>query len=150
TSLINPAVPLFVRLLPDPAFKPETLVAYEAGYRVHPVAPLFISVSAFYNRLGNVLSTEVEPTILENTVTPPRLVIPLTFGNGRDGNSYGAEISADFRAAAWWRWTVNYSYLQIQLSRQPGSVDASQERRDEGLSPNHQVQLQTSFDLIRH
>ena len=39
-------------------------------------------------------------------------------------------------------------YLRIQMSKQPGSLDA-QEPRYEGLSPQHQVQFQSSLDLPR-
>ena len=69
------------------------------------------------------------------------------FGNGLHGESYGAEVSADVRATPWWRWTAHYVYVRIQLSRQPGSVDGSQERRNEELSPRHQIHLQSSIDL---
>jgi iron complex outermembrane recepter protein len=77
------------------------------------------------------------------------LVIPVTFANGLHGNSYGAEVTSDVRPTTWWRWTANYSYLRIQLSKQPGSLDGSQERRNEGLSPRHQVEVRSSIDLPR-
>ena len=43
--------------------------------------------------------------------------------------------------------TGSYSYLNIQLTRDSGSTDVSQERRGEGLSPRHQGQIQASLDL---
>ena len=147
SSLLNPAVPMFVRLLPNPEFAPEELVAYEAGYRLRPASSVFVSFSAFYNQLDDVLSTEALPAFQEPAANPARVIVPVTFGNGLHGSSYGTEISTDVRATDWWRWTANYSYVRIQLSRKPGSLDASQERRNEGLSPRHQLQLQSSVDL---
>jgi iron complex outermembrane receptor protein len=104
-------------------------------------------MSGFYNQLDDVLSTEVMAPFAEPAQAPTRLIAPLVIGNGLEGHSYGAELSADVRPAPWWRWTSHYSLLRIQLSKQPGSVDASQERRNEGLSPRHQLQLQSSWDL---
>jgi iron complex outermembrane recepter protein len=149
TSLLNPTTPLFVRLLPNPEFKPERLIAYETGYRVRPVGPLYVSLAGFYNRLEDVLSTEILPAVAEPPVSPVRVIVPVIFANGLEGESYGGEISADVRPAPWWRVTGNYSYVRIQLARLPGSLDGSQERRNEGLSPRHQVRLHTSLDLAR-
>jgi iron complex outermembrane recepter protein len=146
-GLINPDIPQFVRLLPNPDFVPERLVAYEAGYRVRPDSSMLFSISGFYNRLDDVLSTEVLPPFAEPAQSPVRLIAPVTFGNGLDGDSYGAEFSTDVRPAAWWRATANYSYLRIRMQRKPDSRDGPQVRRNEGLSPRHQVQVQTAFDL---
>jgi iron complex outermembrane receptor protein len=145
-GLIDPEVPQFVRLLPNPAFTPERLVAYEGGYRIRPDSRLFFAVAAFYNKLDDVLSTEVLPPFAEPAPSGARVITPVTFGNGLEGNSYGAELSADLRPAPWWRVTGHYSQVRIHLSRSPGSRDA-QERRYEGMTPRHQIQAQTSFDL---
>ena len=147
TGLVNAAIPSFVRLMPNADFKPESLVAYEVGYRVRPVSSMYLSFSSFYNQLDDVLSTEILTPFPEPVSSPVRLVIPVMFGNGLHGESYGAEVSADVRATPWWRWTAHYAYVRIQLSKQAGSVDGSQERRNEGLSPRHQIHLQSSVDL---
>jgi len=146
-SLLNPAIPQFVRLQPNPDFVPERLVAYEAGYRMRPDSFMFLSFSGFYNNLDNVVSTEILPPFTEPTPDPVRLIAPVTFGNGLEGDSYGAELSADVRPKPWWRVTGNYSYVRIRMNRKPDSRDGSQVRRNEGLSPRHQIQAQTSFDL---
>ena len=147
SSLLNASVPFFVRLQPNPDFTPERLIAYEAGYRMRPDSRLYLSFAGFYNHLEDVLSTEVLTPFAEPASNPERLIAPVTFANGLEGDSYGAEVSADGRPSPWWRWTANYSYVRIQMSKQPGSLDGSQERRNEGLSPRHQIQAQTSFDL---
>ncbi|MGE3857941.1 MAG: TonB-dependent receptor plug domain-containing protein, partial [Dehalococcoidia bacterium] len=149
TSLVTPAGPVFVRLEPNPDFRPEQVLAYEAGYRIRPAAPLYVSVAAFYDTLDDVLSTEVFPAVLEPADAPARVVVPVSFGNGLAGQSRGVELSADLRATDWWRWTANYSYVRIDVSKQPGSRDGASEQRDEGLTPRHQAQLQSSLDLPR-
>jgi iron complex outermembrane receptor protein len=97
----------------------------------------------------DVLSTEILPAVGDPADNPLRVVIPVTFANGLEGNSYGIEVSADARPLAWWRLTGGYSYLRIQLSRKPDSLDGPQVARNEGLSPRHQVQLESSLDLPR-
>jgi iron complex outermembrane receptor protein len=146
-GLLNPAIPQFLRLIPNPEFKPESLVAYEAGYRVRPFSPVYLSLSSFYNQLDDVLSTEILTPFAEPASSPVRLIVPVLFGNGLAGSSHGVELSADVRVTPSWRWTAHYSYLRIQLSRQPGSLDGSQERRNEGLSPRHQLHVQSSVEL---
>jgi iron complex outermembrane receptor protein len=148
TSLVSAgATPVFVRLRPNADFTSEELIAYEAGYRIRPVEPLYFTASAFYNAHDDVLSTEVLTPFVEPLPTPTRVVIPVTFANGLDGRSQGVELTGDFRPSTYWRVTANYSYLRIQMSRQPGSLDGSQERRNEGQSPRHQVQATSSTDI---
>jgi iron complex outermembrane receptor protein len=147
TSLVSPAVPSFVRLQPNPDFSAEQLVAYEMGYRVRPFERLYVTASGFFNALDDILSTELLPAFAETTPPPERLILPVTFANGLHGNTHGIELAADVRPTAWWRWTANYSFLRVQMTRDPGSADVSQERRYEGLGPRHQLQLQSSLDV---
>lgn len=146
TSLSNPAVPAFVRLQPNPAFAPEKLTAYEAGYRL-ALPSAYLTASAFFNQFDDTLSTELLTTFVETTPPPARLILPVTFANGLHGNSHGLEVTGDVRPAAWWRVTANYSWLRVQMTRSAGSADVSQERRYEGLTPQHQVQVSSSLSL---
>jgi iron complex outermembrane receptor protein len=149
TSLANPATPAFVRLLPNPGFVPEKLVASELGYRVQPWPTLYATASAFANHLDDVLSTELLTAFVDATPPPARLILPVTFDNGLHGSSYGVETTVDWRTTSWWRTTAGYSYLRIALTRDPGGADVSQERRNEGLTPRHQTQVGMAFDAGR-
>jgi iron complex outermembrane receptor protein len=148
-TVADPTVPAFVQLRPNPGFEPEKVVAYEAGYRVRPIPRLFVTASAFVNDLHDTLSTELQTPFVELSPPPARLVLPVMFANRLHGNSHGLEVTADFRPTSWWRWTGAYSFLRVQMTRDPGSSDVSQERRYEGLSPHQQVDMQSSFDLPR-
>ena len=149
TSLVSAATPAFVRLVPNPGFRPESVVAYEAGYRIQPAATVSATVSGFFNALDDVLSTDALTPYTEPAGNPTRLILPVTFANGLHGNSHGVEAYADLRPASWWRWTGSYSYVRIELTKEPGGADVSQERRNEGLSPRHQMMLQSSIDVAR-
>ncbi len=142
-------LPTFVRLLPDAAFDSEKLVAYEVGYRVQPLAQLFVTASAFYNDYRDVLSTDLLRAFVETSPPPVRLILPVTFANGLHGNSRGVELTADYRPASWLRLTSNYSYIAISMSRNPDSTDVSQEKHYEGSTPHHQAQAGASFDVRR-
>jgi len=148
-SLANPSTPAFVRLLPNPGFVPEKLIAYELIFRSRPFARAFFTVSAFYNDLEDVLSTELATPFVETSPPPARVILPVSFLNGLSGYSRGAELTADVRATERLRVTANYSYLTVEVNRDPGSNDVSQENRYEGLIPNHQLQVQASLDLPR-
>ena len=149
TSLASPAVPAFVRLQPNPRFEAEKLTAYEVGHRFRPIRSLHLTTAAFFNQHDDTLSTELLSSFVETEPGSPRLILPVTFANGLHGNTHGIELAGDLRPVSWWRWTANYSYLRVQMTRDPGSADVSQERRYEGLSPRHQVDLHSSLDLPR-
>jgi iron complex outermembrane receptor protein len=149
TSLVNPEGPSYVRLLPNPGFRPERLIAYEIGYRIRAGSSAYFTVSGFYNTHRDVVSTELQTPFVETSPGVPRLILPIRFGNGLRGTSGGVEVTGDVRPATWWHSTGNYSFLTIDMARAPGSRDVSQVARNEGLSPRHRVQLLTSLDLPR-
>ncbi len=145
TSAVSPGRPIFVRLVPNPAFDSESLVAYELGYRFQRNR-LYVTASAFVNDLNDALGTDALTPFVE-AGQPARLITPVTFANSLHGSSEGAEITGDYRPAPWWRLTGNYSTVFVSISRNPGSTDVSQELRYEKLIPHHQVQAGTSFTV---
>ena len=151
TSILDPGAPAFVRLLPNPDFRPEKLWAYEAGYRMQPHERLYFAVDGFYNEWRDLLSTDLLAAAFQEPAPPgpPRTVYPVGFGNGIDGSSAGFEVFADVRPTAWWRAAGHYAYLSVWMTPEPGSTDLTQESRYEGGSPVHQASLRSSFDLPR-
>lgn len=49
SSVLDPDAPAFVRLIPNPGFGSEKLVAYELGYRVQPAPSVYLRLATFYN-----------------------------------------------------------------------------------------------------
>jgi len=118
-------------------FISETLIAYELGWRIQPYEKLSLSLATFYNFYDNVRSAEPGP---------PPLGIPITFGNGVRGETYGLEVAATFQLNEWWRLRGGYTALGKELSVKSGSADlnnASAESND----PKHQFLIQSSVDL---
>jgi iron complex outermembrane receptor protein len=147
TALLNPSVPQFLRLVPNDDFTSEKLVAYEAGYRLRPALPLYVSAAAFVHHVTDILSTEPKEPFVETIPPPSRLILPIVFANGLHGNTHGLEVTADLRPAPWLRWSGGWSWLRVQLTRDADSRDLSQELRGEALSPRHQMQSHVAADL---
>ncbi|HEX5070992.1 MAG TPA: TonB-dependent receptor [Vicinamibacterales bacterium] len=148
-SLLNPAVPSFLRLLPNPDFRSEELIAYEAGFSTMVGTRILATVSVFHNEHDNVLSTLLGPAFVETGAGGSRTIFPLQFSNGLRGHSDGVETTADVRLMPWWRLTGHYSFFRLDLFKKPGGQDLSQELRNESGFPSHQVQLTSSVDVGR-
>jgi len=142
------ASPLTIlRLTANGKFVPESLLGYEAGYRRLLGSKLYMDITAFNNRYGNLLSAESGSPFLETSPQPPHFVIPLSLGNGLYGSTSGFEIGPDWRPATWWRLDGSYAYLHMDLKAKPGSLDVSTAKSTEGSSPHHQVVVRSSIDL---
>jgi iron complex outermembrane receptor protein len=122
----------------NPDFRSETVIASEAGYRVRPQASFSFSVSAFYNRYGDIRSINLRP--------PPRSGV--LFANDQRATSYGVELSGLFEAAAWWRLRGGYTHMQKNfraVSPQVLAISGPFEAQD----PRNQVLVQSMMDLPR-
>ena len=103
-------------ILGSPDLQSEKLIAYELGYRVQPNERLSLSVAGYFNDYDDIRS--IEP------VNPPA-PIPLEFRNGQEGESYGVELSAEYRVTDTWRLRADVFELRIDIDPKPGSLDNS-------------------------
>ncbi len=140
--------PVFLRLVANSDFQSQELTAYEWGYRVQPIQPIFLDLATFYNRYDNLRTGEQPAAFLESTPTSDNLIIPVVEGNKMSGETHGLETSATWNATSWWRWRVNYSLLLIHLRTDADSTDASNRpEATAGSSPRHLASLQWSLNL---
>lgn len=132
----------FIDLAPDfhfivgGEFKSEEVLAYELGWRMQPAKEVSFSIATFYNSYDNLRS--VEPG-------PPPFNLPLTYGNGVKGNTYGGELSATYIPTAWWRLRAGFTRLEKDLELKPGSGDLN--NGSETNDPSHQLLLQSTMNL---
>ena len=145
--MIQPATPLYVRLIGDGAFTPEQLLGYEFGYRTSVVKNVIVSFVSFHNRYDDLLSVESAPTFVESTPAPSHLVLPLYLRNGLRATTSGMEIVAIRDLSEWWRVRGSYSFLGLDARRKPGSNDASTVNQLENDSPAHKAVLQSMFNF---
>lgn len=131
---LAPAVP-FIK--GDSNFVSERLTAYELGWRVQPVKTLSVSLSSFYNVYDHIRSAEPGP---------PPVNIPITFGNGVKGETYGVELSVINQLNHWWTLKGGYTFLKKELSLKPESKDANKATA-ESNDPQHQFVIQSNIKL---
>ncbi|MDA1276345.1 MAG: TonB-dependent receptor [Verrucomicrobia bacterium] len=139
--------PILGSIKANPSFESEDLRAFEIGYRVQPHSKLTLDAATFYNLYDNLRSGELGTPIFEFAPPPPHF--NLLIGNGLSGETYGAELAANWQLTDWWRWSVSYTFLKIQIHTDPNSTDTSQERINETGSPAHRVAFRSMMDLPR-
>jgi iron complex outermembrane receptor protein len=139
-------VVIYPRLTFNNDFKSEQVVSYEAGYRVQPSESYSLDLAAFYNhyhnlRVGTFQGPQPGPD--------GSLILPLTFENAMKAETYGMELASDWRPARWLRLYGAYTFLEMDLyadkSLPPQTVTDAES--NQGHSPQHQLYLQSSFDL---
>lgn len=134
-ELFAPASPPF-QLAGGPDFKSETLIAYEIGYRVQPLAQASFSISTFYNVYDDLRS--LEPT---SGGLPP-----FVLDNKMKGETYGVEMWGNYLVLDWWRLSTGYNYLHKNLQFKPGSGDTTGVQAA-GNDPEHQFSARSAMNL---
>jgi iron complex outermembrane recepter protein len=120
-------------------FQSEIVIAYEAGYRWQQSTSLSFDLAVFYNDYKEIY-----------TFTPRASAqgIDMIFVNNGQGESYGIEVMANWKACSWLRFYLSYSYLHSAFDWELDPLAISQlQSFIEQLSPRHQVGLRSTIDL---
>lgn len=134
----SPLLGLPTRIDGNRAIESETLLAWEAGYRVKVSDKFTFDTAVYYNLYDDLRS-------IETVASPPPPVV-FTGRNLIEGESYGIELSPSMQLQDWWRVGVSYSYQQLDLRADPGSTDTITPR-EEDQSPDHTVTLTSRMNL---
>ena len=121
----------------SPDFQSETLVAWEAGWRVQPHDRLSVAVATFYHDYDDIRSIEF---------APPGSGAIFVIGNGQKGRSYGAEVAADYQATGWWRIHAGITEMRVRIKPKPGSRDVSAGAL-ESVDAERYLSLRSTWDL---
>lgn len=107
----------------NPAFKPETVLASEIGYRKHLTSTLALDVAAYANNTQRLQSlTAGTPSVI--TTPSPAVSIPLLYGNGYSATSQGVEASLEWHPVDKLQLGGNYTWLEAQVTQKaPGTVN---------------------------
>ena len=133
--ILNPANGVVV-LSGSPEFDAESVVAYEAGYRIRPHPRVSLDTAAYANRYDNLRSQELP--------VPGR---PFTLlGNMLNAVTSGVETAMTVQLLNAWRVHGWGAYLHKDLSLDPGSRDVTN-GRDEGNDPAFHMALRSQLDL---
>jgi iron complex outermembrane receptor protein len=138
--------PLFVQVSGNPAFQPEVMIGWEAGYRQLIARKLYVDVAGFHNQYDNVESYGA-PSIGVETNPYTYLLIGERFANGLRGVTNGIEIAPDWKPRDWMELRGSYSYLHMALHSKAGFSQATYAANDVGSSPAHEASMQAILAL---
>jgi iron complex outermembrane receptor protein len=147
---------LFARFSANRGFAPEQLNGFEVGYRQMVGKNVYIDFAGFFNNYHDLFSQDLNgPIFSESTLPfpintappPPHLILPAQFGNNLYGITTGGEIAPEWRPTEHWRLRGSYSYLNMNLSRAPGTSLGGTPANIEGASPRHEGNIESAFDL---
>ena len=137
------SLPTFVQTRGNQNLKAEDVMAYELGYRAQTTDEFSFDTALFYNVYDNLIVPKA------GAVVPgPRgsFLVPAQRVNGLRAETYGIEFLANWKVTDTWRLQGNYSFLQM-LVHSDSAATSGRARSIEGASPQHQVYLQSSWDL---
>ena len=123
-------------------FTSEKVIAYEAGYRGQPTDQTSLSVSTFYHVYDDLRSVEITPVTF----------LPLQWGNGMKGETYGVEVWGSRQMNEWWRLSAGFNTLHENLrfkSSSAGSLGLAGFPGTEqaGSDPPSQASVRSSMNL---
>ncbi len=142
-DVTNPAGNPIGRLLGNPDFTSEKLLASELGYRWQALDTLSFDLAIFHNRYKDLASLEIEAPFINPR--DGRTVIPVVNRNLTEGEAQGAEVLVTFLPMPRWRLSATYSYLDLSLD--PHGQDQNRGRFLEGATPSHQFGLRSFLEL---
>ncbi len=143
-----PAMPPFLpnatlgSIVGDPGFKSEEVTAFEWGYRGQMSQNLSFDVAAFYNIYDNLLSTY--PKVVRSPGLTQNLSVMV---NGMEGESYGAELYANWKVTDSWRLQPGYTWLSVDTRTKSNDIDTALGLKNEGSSPQNQYSIRSQLSL---
>ncbi len=126
----------------DPGVKSEVVKAFEWGYRGQMSQNLSFDVAAFYNIYDNLIST------YSKVVQSPGLIQNRSvMVNGLEGETYGAELYANWKVTESWRLQPGYSWLTVDTRTKSNNIDTALALKNEGSSPQNQYSIRSQLSL---
>ena len=117
-------------------FEPETVIAYEGGYRIVPHSRIALDAAVFFNDYDRLRSQELrfEPTpvvVLENLL---------------NARTRGVEVAATVHPAGSWRLHGSYAYIHESFTVDDGSTHRTG-GTSEANDPSHLFSARSFLDL---
>jgi iron complex outermembrane recepter protein len=143
------STPILLRLLGNPEFRDERLIAYEAGYRTMISANLSMDLAAYFNDWDNLQTTEPSSTLFENSPPPPHQVQTVTYENLMTGGAYGVEVTGNWKVKNSWTISSGFEYADLHMHTVATSLDLQTVPFVEGSTPGRTAQLHSHLELTR-
>jgi iron complex outermembrane recepter protein len=142
-------IPVLLSLVGNPQVRNEGLFDCEAGYRTMVLKDLSIDLTAYYGDYTYQNTTEPAAPFIENTPSPPHVVVPLVFENLMHGETHGVEIAVNWQPTHRWILSPGYAFEEIHMHLAPSSQDTTSVAEAEGSSPVQSAQLRSHFIISR-
>jgi iron complex outermembrane recepter protein len=141
-KVIGPAT--FLQVTGNPGVDPETLNAWELGWRWEASKTLSFDASTFYYMYDSLISYGLgTPQTVAGVTYYPALA-----QNGLNGHSYGGEMGVQWKPLDRWRLRASYSRLRILLEAyKPDPLDFV---GDEHTSPEQTINLDSAIKLAEN
>ena len=134
-------IPFIGQFIGDPAFRPEKVLAYEAGSRTRLGQSLSLDLAAFYNSNTRIQSLSAGAPFL--TIGPvPDYFVTLLYTNGFQARTGGVEASIAWKPRPNLSFQTSYAWLQSHTTQLlPGFVFLV----DAWNTPHHQLSESASW-----
>ncbi len=132
----DPGVPVYVR--GNDHYGSEDVLTYETGYRFNYRNRWSLDITTFYNDYDDLRTLD--------PVTSPPADILLDFDNNMSGETWGLEFSGQWQVRPGWRLNLSYTWLDMALHLENGSMDYAAESAEDA-SPVNSAALWSTLDL---
>lgn len=139
--------PIVVRMQGNPDFRPETLIAYETGWRWSPSNRIYLDIATFYNQYNHLFSGFLKDPYFETDSDPEHWVMPLLTDNKVAGHGFGFEMFSEIKVSQLWHLNLIYSFIKLDMYLLPGSTDTGTPVNYEGQCPTHMAGIQSKLNL---
>ena len=143
-------LPILVSIFGSPTRQDERLNAFEAGYRTEITKGISLDATVFYNDYDNLVSVEPGTPFLETDPPPLHVVAPNALSNLIYGETYGLELSVNWKVAKHWTLNQGYSFLAMHLHEDATSQDSTTVPGTQRGFPSQQAQLRSHVELGNH
>lgn len=140
--------PSEVLLEGNPDIQSEHEIAYEMGYRAQANDRLSLGATTYINNYHDLESIEPLSPFTDTNVTPAVLIIPLQLNNKMNGTTYGFETYGKWKVTSFWTLSLGYTFLHMNLTLDPNSLDQVSVADAEGSNPGNQAQLRSHVELL--
>jgi iron complex outermembrane receptor protein len=141
----DPAGDPVFRLLGNPEFDSERLVAYEMGYRWQALDNLSFDLALYYNDYDRLASLEAGTPFLDPDTG--QTIIPILNQNLNRGRSQGGEVLVEWQPVDAWHLSASYSAVDLEL--ESAGLDLNRGVWLDGSTPRGQVSLRSLLTLQR-
>jgi iron complex outermembrane receptor protein len=147
TNDLFPDMPIVIRMEGNPAFRSETLLAYELGGRLYPSEKIYFDCAAFYNQYDHLFSGFLMMPFFSNKDGLEHAILPLLTDNRVAGNGIGLETLSEFQVSDCLQMSIIYSITRLRMHVFNGSTDYGTPENYEKQCPLQMFTVQSHLKL---